>query len=103
MRQLLPELSDLPLQVTAVERSEQARAALAAIEGVTVTGSFVDAPRGSAVVLAHELLDNLAFRWFRAPSRASRGVRVDARRPADGRAGGGESAAMAERRGRTGP
>ena len=76
MRQLLPELSDLPLRVTAVERSEQARAALAAIDGVTVTGSLVDAPRGSAVVLAHELLDNLAFRWFRGTPRGLREVCV---------------------------
>jgi SAM-dependent MidA family methyltransferase len=76
LRQLLPELADLPLRVTAVERSPGARTALESIDGVTVLRSLDDAPTGAAVVLAHELLDNLAFHRFRGTDEGLREVQV---------------------------
>lgn len=76
LRQLLPELADLPLHVTAVERSPGARTALETIDGVSVERSMDDAPAGAAVVLAHELLDNLGFRRFRGTDQGLREVRV---------------------------
>jgi SAM-dependent MidA family methyltransferase len=76
LRQLLHELTDLPIRVTAVERSQGARTALAAIDGITVKQALTDAPRGTGVVLAHELLDNLAFRRFRGTREGLREVRV---------------------------
>lgn len=57
-RQLLDALSDLTLDYTAVEISEGARNALAAVPGVRGADTLCDAD----VVLAHELLDNLPFR-----------------------------------------
>lgn len=65
MRAMLPELDDLGLRVTAIERSSGARAALATIDGLEVRESM---PTTSApvVVLAHELADNLPFRRLRA-------------------------------------
>ena len=58
-RQLLTHLSDLPVRYRAIERSEGARAELAAIPGLEVAGGVGDDPH---VVLGHELLDNLPFR-----------------------------------------
>ena len=65
MMALLPELDDLGLRVTAVERSSGARAALAAIGGLEIRGSM-PATSSPVVVLAHELADNLPFRRLRA-------------------------------------
>jgi NADH dehydrogenase [ubiquinone] 1 alpha subcomplex assembly factor 7 len=62
LRQLMTGLAGLPLRPIAVERSAGARAALSAIDGVAVVGTL---PRVGGVVLAHELLDNLPFRWVR--------------------------------------
>lgn len=64
MRALLPELDDLGLRVTAIERSSGARAALAGVDKLEVRESM---PTTSApvVVLAHELADNLPFRRLR--------------------------------------
>jgi NADH dehydrogenase [ubiquinone] 1 alpha subcomplex assembly factor 7 len=62
LRQLMTGLTGLPLRPIAVERSGGARAALSAIDGVAVLGTL---PRVGGVVLAHELLDNLPFRWVR--------------------------------------
>jgi SAM-dependent MidA family methyltransferase len=68
-RQILGTGIGRPVAYEAVEISEGARAALAALEGVTLT----DSPAGAALVLGHELLDNLPFRLVRAGSE----VRVD--------------------------
>ncbi|HEY6567580.1 MAG TPA: SAM-dependent methyltransferase [Actinomycetota bacterium] len=76
LRQILPELDDLPMRVTAVERSPGARAALEAIDGITVVSSLPEAPTGTGVVLAHELLDNLAFQRFRGTDEGLRQVCV---------------------------
>ncbi|MEX1263108.1 MAG: SAM-dependent methyltransferase [Actinomycetota bacterium] len=65
MRAMLPELADLGLRVTAVERSSGARAALATIVGLEVRES-IPATSSPVVVLAHELADNLPFRRLRA-------------------------------------
>ena len=65
MMALLPELDDLGLRVTAVERSSGAQAALADIDGLVVHGSMPSTP-SPVVVLAHELADNLPFRRLRA-------------------------------------
>jgi NADH dehydrogenase [ubiquinone] 1 alpha subcomplex assembly factor 7 len=65
-RQLLVRLRDMPIDYTAVERSEGARSALSSIHGITVASRLADvgvvAP---GVVLANELLDNLPFRRVR--------------------------------------
>jgi NADH dehydrogenase [ubiquinone] 1 alpha subcomplex assembly factor 7 len=76
LRQVLPELTDLPIRATAVERSAGARAALADIADLTVESDLADAPNGGGVVLAHELLDNLAFSRFRGTDAGMREVRV---------------------------
>ncbi len=65
LRALLPEIDDLGLGVTAVERSPGARAALADIDGLEVRVSM-PATSSPVVVLAHELLDNLPFRRLRS-------------------------------------
>jgi SAM-dependent MidA family methyltransferase len=65
MQALLPEIGDLGLRITAVERSSGARAALAAIDGLEVAQSM-PATSSPVMVLAHELADNLPFRRQRA-------------------------------------
>jgi NADH dehydrogenase [ubiquinone] 1 alpha subcomplex assembly factor 7 len=61
-RQLLAALADVPVSYTAVEISNEARDALASIDGIEVLDEL---PRTADVVLAHELLDNLPFRVVR--------------------------------------
>jgi SAM-dependent MidA family methyltransferase len=65
-RQLLVQLHDLPIDYTAVERSEGARSALSRIDGIRVAERLTDVGVvGPGVVLANELLDNLPFRRIR--------------------------------------
>jgi SAM-dependent MidA family methyltransferase len=61
-RQLLEELADLPVAVSAVETDPTARAALATIDGVDVVREL---PMGTDLVVANELVDNLPFRVLR--------------------------------------
>jgi SAM-dependent MidA family methyltransferase len=75
LRTSLPEIADLEPHVIAVERSGGARRALAEIDGVTVLDSMPTST-APAIVLAHELLDNLPFRRIRATNRAPREVCV---------------------------
>jgi SAM-dependent MidA family methyltransferase len=64
LRDLVHELNDLEPDVTAVERSPAARTTLARLGAATVSDSM-PAVEGPAIVLAHELLDNLPFRRLR--------------------------------------
>ena len=65
-RQLLAQLHDLPIDYTAVERSEGARSALSRIDGIGVAERLTDVGVvGPGVILANELLDNLPFRRVR--------------------------------------
>jgi SAM-dependent MidA family methyltransferase len=74
LRQMLEHLDDLPLRTIAVERSRGAREILNTIDGVTVLDRV---PAGGAgIVVAHELLDNLAFRRVRGTEDGLREVRV---------------------------
>lgn len=75
LRALLPELADLDARVTAVERSAGARAALATIDGVAVRDTMPDAG-DPALILAHELLDNLPFRRLRSTGDGPREAHV---------------------------
>jgi SAM-dependent MidA family methyltransferase len=61
LRALITELADLEPRISAVERSEGARAMLHSIDGVTVRASLPDGAQ-PAVIVANELLDNLPFR-----------------------------------------
>jgi SAM-dependent MidA family methyltransferase len=69
-RRLLERLSDLPVGYRAIERSEGARAQLAAIAGLEVADDTGDDPH---LVLGHELLDNLPFRLVQGDAE----IRVD--------------------------
>jgi NADH dehydrogenase [ubiquinone] 1 alpha subcomplex assembly factor 7 len=65
-RQLLVQLHDLPIEYTAVERSEGARSELSGIDGIGVAERLTDVGVvGPGVILANELLDNLPFRRVR--------------------------------------
>jgi SAM-dependent MidA family methyltransferase len=75
LRRLLPEIAELEPSVAAVERSPGARRALAGIDGVTVHGSMFPSS-APAIVLAHELLDNLPFRRIRTTDDGPRDVFV---------------------------
>jgi NADH dehydrogenase [ubiquinone] 1 alpha subcomplex assembly factor 7 len=75
LRGLLPELADLSLRVTAVERSPGARASLSTVETIEVRDALPP-PSLPAVLLAHELLDNLPFRRFRATAEGVREIHV---------------------------
>ena len=75
LRAMLPELAHLPMRAVAVERSPGARRALGAIEGVNVLETMPP-PGAPAVIVAHELLDNLPFRRFRATDDGPREVHV---------------------------
>ncbi len=77
MMALLPELVDLGLRVTVVERSSGARAKLASIGGLEVRGSM-PATSSPVVVLAHELADNLPFRRVKATTEGTVEVHVGA-------------------------
>lgn len=72
---LLPGLDDLSPRVTAVERSPGARASLSGIEGIDVRDTLPP-PDLPAVMLAHEVLDNLPFRRFRAAAEGVREIHV---------------------------
>jgi NADH dehydrogenase [ubiquinone] 1 alpha subcomplex assembly factor 7 len=74
LRQLLDELDDLPVRAIAVERSSGAREILGTIDGVTVLEHLP--ADGAGVVVAHELLDNLAFRRVRGTEDGPREVRI---------------------------
>jgi NADH dehydrogenase [ubiquinone] 1 alpha subcomplex assembly factor 7 len=88
-RQLLAHLADLPLRYRAIERSEGARAQLAAIPGLEVAVDPGDDPH---VVLGHELLDNLPFRLVQGGEEILVGVDGDrlvrVRAPLDARLAG---------------
>lgn len=75
VRALLPELADLPLRATAVERSPGARIALSGIDGIVVRDTLPPAERPT-MLLAHELLDNLPFRRLRATDEGVREIHV---------------------------
>jgi SAM-dependent MidA family methyltransferase len=75
LRAMLPELADLDARVTAIERSAGARAALATIDGVTVAHTMPDAG-DPALIIVHELLDNLPFRRLRSTGDGPREVYV---------------------------
>ena len=65
-RQLLVHLRELPIDYTAVERSEGARSALSRIDGIGVADRLADVGVvRPGVILANELLDNLPFRRVR--------------------------------------
>jgi SAM-dependent MidA family methyltransferase len=76
LRALLPELADLGARVTAVDRSPGARATLVSIVAVDVRASMPSST-SPAVVLAHELMDNLPFRRLRATDDGPREIHVD--------------------------
>ena len=57
----------------AVERSSGARATLTELDGIEVHERI---PDGQHVILTHELLDNLPFRWFRRADDLAREVHV---------------------------
>lgn len=75
LRATLPEIADQPARVIVVERSPGARATLATIAGVEVRESLPDAS-SPALVLAHELLDNLPFRRIVPTSDGARELHV---------------------------
>jgi SAM-dependent MidA family methyltransferase len=75
LRAMVPELAHLPMRVAAVERSPGARRALEAIDGLTVLETM-PAPGAPAVIVAHELLDNLPFRRVRSTDDGPREVHV---------------------------
>ena len=76
-RQLLVQLHDLPIEYTAVERSEGARSELSGIDGIGVAERLTDVGVvGPGVILANELLDNLPFRRVRMGSGGPVEVRV---------------------------
>ncbi|MGH2540225.1 MAG: SAM-dependent methyltransferase [Actinomycetota bacterium] len=71
MRALIPELTDLSPRATAVERSPGARASLSGVGGLDVRDSLPP-PTRPTVLVAHEVLDNLPFRRFRATDEGAR-------------------------------
>jgi NADH dehydrogenase [ubiquinone] 1 alpha subcomplex assembly factor 7 len=76
-RQLLVRLHDLPIDYTAVDRSEGARSALSRIEGISVAERLTEVGAvGPDVVLANELLDNLPVRRVRVRPGGPVEVRV---------------------------
>jgi NADH dehydrogenase [ubiquinone] 1 alpha subcomplex assembly factor 7 len=72
-RQLVERLAHLDVTYTAVERSHGARAALAAVDGVSVADRIDGSPH---VVVANELLDNLPFRRLRGTDAGTKEVVV---------------------------
>jgi NADH dehydrogenase [ubiquinone] 1 alpha subcomplex assembly factor 7 len=68
--QLVDALSDLEPEYIAIDRSPGARQHLQSRARIQVADEI---PSGASLVLAHELLDNLPFRWMRGTSE----VRVD--------------------------
>jgi NADH dehydrogenase [ubiquinone] 1 alpha subcomplex assembly factor 7 len=88
-RQLVAHLGGLPVRYRTIERSEGARAQLAAIPGLEVAEDAGDDPH---VVLGHELLDNLPFRLVQGGEEILVGVDGDGlvrvRAPLDARLAG---------------
>ncbi|MDP9241549.1 MAG: SAM-dependent methyltransferase [Actinomycetota bacterium] len=75
-RQLLERWAGLPVDYTAVERSEGARAELSKLP-VTVARDLREVgPISGGYVLANELLDNLPFRRVRGSERGPMEIRV---------------------------
>ena len=72
-RRLVERLEHLDVAYTAVERSDGARRALAAIDGISVAEAFDGSPD---VVVANELLDNLPFRRLRGTDAGTKEVVV---------------------------
>jgi SAM-dependent MidA family methyltransferase len=72
--QLLQGLADLEPEYMAIERSPGARRALEARPGIRVADEI---PPGASLVLAHELLDNLPFRWIRGSKERCVGLDGD--------------------------
>ena len=81
LRQVMDAAGDLPLRVTAVERSAGARATLEGIEHVAVAAQVPST--GAGLVVAHELFDNLGFRRVRGTADGPKEVRITV---TDGRA-----------------
>ena len=73
-RQLLQRLRTRDVTYRVVERSPGARATLAQLDGILVDERIAERQH---VILAHELLDNLPFRWFRGTNGGPREVHVD--------------------------
>jgi len=73
-RQLVRELSDVPIHYTAVEGSAAARATLTHIDRVE---AVTELPETADLVLAHELLDNLPFRVVRGAHEIRVGIDGD--------------------------
>jgi NADH dehydrogenase [ubiquinone] 1 alpha subcomplex assembly factor 7 len=71
--QIIEELADLPLRYAAVERSSGARAVLERIGGLEAP---LTPPADAHVVVANELLDNLAFRRVQMTEHGPCEVRV---------------------------
>ena len=72
-RELVERLAHLDVAYTAVDRSDGARRALAAIDGVSVAEGIDGSPD---VVVANELLDNLPFRRLRGTDAGTKEVVV---------------------------
>jgi NADH dehydrogenase [ubiquinone] 1 alpha subcomplex assembly factor 7 len=72
-RQLVERLGHLDVAYTAVDRSDGARKALAAIDGVSVAEGIDGSPD---VIVANELLDNLPFRRLRGTDAGTKEVVV---------------------------
>ena len=75
LRGVVPKISDLGAETFAVERSPGALERLATMDGTTVLRSLPDTT-APAVIIAHELLDNLPFRRVRATPDGPREVHV---------------------------
>ena len=73
-RQLVERLSHLDVAYTAVERSDGARRALAAIDGASAAERIDGSPD---VIVANELLDNLPFRRLRSTDAGTKEVMVE--------------------------
>jgi NADH dehydrogenase [ubiquinone] 1 alpha subcomplex assembly factor 7 len=71
--QLSSRLGTRDVRYRVLERSPGARAILAEMDGIRVDEQIAD---GQHVILAHELLDNLPFRWFRGTAQGPREVHV---------------------------
>ncbi len=76
-RQLMDALQDLPIDYLAIDRGSGARLALSQIEGIRTTASMPSDLRPN-LLLAHELLDNLAFRRVRGTDNGIEEIRISA-------------------------
>jgi NADH dehydrogenase [ubiquinone] 1 alpha subcomplex assembly factor 7 len=71
--QLSERLRTRDVTYRVVERSAGARASLAELDEIRVDERIAE---GQHVILAHELLDNLPFRWFRGTADGPREVHI---------------------------